>query len=1031
MGDWTSRDLVTEAVEPTGTDFDGKWEGFMGGYGTASIDGTTKKVGSYSIKFVYDNDWIDSMYDFDSSKNLSQYAFVEFWIKYEEWNEFKSGSDKAQFGLGGMDGYRWWYIRDFIVSGDWIFIRLDLSEYDESQPDFDITDVDSVMFYGDYTSSKTHTIHIDGLIFYKGIKWTGGGADELWATSGNWEGSEIPNIIGEAALFSNSYSSKSCTIQSGDTPPGMIDIESDYTGIISIAPSWFATDMDLYIAASTYGSTNPVYCRNLRVTGGYFPNNVYANGFKVYISGSGVILDGNLCFEGNGDVDLECYQTGMLPSSPRIDGLDFRKNGNVNLLTDAYSDKDISLGYGGVTSVINVGSHELFCKEEIDSPSGQIVNYTITFASGGMLWVGGGGGDFAENFYAADGSHITIGVSGGVPWNYKSGAVTPNVAYFGYYDRATYLDFFGPSEGGLLDFDKKIMGCSYIGKFTAYDGEMKGYGLYSDIGVDLDLDSCSLEITGKMAGFGGTLPGVEDHSILSKGTFDAGVASSLLISSQEDNVIQGVTVFNPEIDSGGVGIDVTASGCIIKGEINEGIGDHLILGSGSYWQEAKVKWLGTGGNDYWGTVGNWQGSHVPQVGDTAWFKGAAVRKCRINAVTPVPAEILVEADYTGSLAEINNNVSSWGSPNLKLTVYGSRNDNFKLGNGYSNWKYLGDVHFERGYLGYNQRVGIYGNLYFSGNNAARIVAMGTNDRIWEFHTQYPYGITPENHITDLYFFNLDCEVVVKGELYIDEWLSYGVDNSAEWGYNPTGHSKTVTYYNDTILYSGLHTMDDMAWFGLLSQLDIKMSPGVIVQHLYTENSNKSYPGYIMVGDQDYLNIGASGTGLWDFDGYFTGEWSYGGYAHRQYFGYCVGCMNRWHHKPSGSYVNFYGMAPGHHFRAYDTGIHIEKYGRWLSYGGDVQAEFFEIDENGYFDQSNSKLIITGKSKIVITDVFPYAPGEPYDDCLWAVWSKGTWVWTPGASVEIRSDVDVRVLGAELPNLLIDSGGIGITVTANG
>ena len=53
-----------------------------------------------------------------------------------------------------------------------------------------------------------------------------------------------------------------------------------------------------------------------------------------------------------------------------------------------------------------------------------------------------------------------------------------------------------------------------------------------------------------------------------------------------------------------------------------------------------------------------------------------------------------------------------------------------------------------------------------------------------------------------------------------------------------------------------------------------------------------------------------------------------------------------------------------------------------------------------------------------------------DDPL-AIWSVGTWVWTPGASIEITSPVDVELWTVPLPNLTIDSGSNEITVTASG
>lgn len=1036
MGNWTSRDLVTESLTPTGTDFNGTWQGgFQGMFGTVYLDGSVKKVGSYSIRHEQSgSDWALLEYEFDVDTDLTGFDYAEFYVKVPLF----ASLDSFQFYLMDDDwNTRRWYITDYITNGEWIYIRIDLNNPTESDSGFDITKIEFMEISPGYTSVQSSVIYVDGITFYKGINWIGAGADEYWATSGNWEGGNVPDIAGEAATFSNAQSSKSCIIQSSDTPPGLIETKSDYTGTITFPSDWASEQMDAYIAGGTYGAGFTNSCRNLRVTGGYIAKNIKVNGFKVYVSGSGIILDGYLGFFGSEDVDVELYQTGMMPADPRIDGFIFGKNGTINLLTDAYSDYNIELGDNGVTTVINVGSHTLFCRNKIDSYVNDLVNYSILFASGGMLWVNGNGDNNGEDFFAADGSNISIGVSGGVPWNYKSGTPpgTTGMTNVGYYPggKTTYVNFYGPSEGGVLDFYGRNLAFVCNGIFKTYGGQIKARGLYVGSDIDFDLDLSDLEISGKLTNDASWLPpGVEEHSVLSVGTYSAGVLSSLTITTPENNVIQGISAYNTAINSGGVGVTVTASGCAIKGSIDISTGDNLVFGAGTTWEEAKVKWIGLGANDYWGTPANWQLGHIPEVDDIAWFKGTAVRKCRINAATAVPVEILVEADYTGSLAEINNNVSGWGNPALKLTVLGSRSDNFKLGASSSAWKYFGDVYVERGYLGYNQNVSIYGSLYFAGNGAKRLIAMGTNDRIWEFHTQNPWiGISPPNFVTDLYFYHLDCNVTVKGELYLSQWLSYGIDIDSSEGYSPEGHTKTVTYDNDTILYTGLTTEESMAWFGLLDQLNIKMSPGVAVQHLYSSSSNKSYPGWFMVGNEDSCNVGASGSGLWDFDGYFSGEWAYGGYAHRQYFGYCVGCMDRWHHKPAGSYTTFYGMAPGHHFKAYNTGLHIEKYGHWLSYGGDIEVEFFEINENGYFDQGNGKLIITGKSKIVITDQYPYAPGEPYDDCLWAVWSKGTWVWTPGASVEIRSDVDVKVLGAELPNLLIDSGGIGITVTASG
>lgn len=1034
MGDWTSRDLVTEAVEPTGTDFDGIWEGFFGIYGTASIDGTIKKVGSYSIKFVMeDDDWTDLFYDFDSDKNLTQYTFVEFWIKVDEWNELKSGSDKAQFGLDSWDGYRWWYIKEFITSGDWIYVKVDLSDYDESQSGFDITAVTGLMFYCEYASTKTHTIHVDGVCLYKRINWIGAGVDEYWATGGNWEGGNPPDIVGEAAIFSNATSSKNCTIQSGDAKPGLIYLKSDYTGIITVPGAWIATNTDLEVDGGTYGAGQPWYCRNLFVTGGYFPEVGSIYGFKVYISGSSVIFDQGLVFTGSGDVDIEFYQPGQTGPgySPRIDNTAFSKNGTVNLLTDYYSG-NIGLGYElpSVTEIINVGSHILGAGARIYAGS-EPTDITVIFASGGTLWdnMDGGSDAFELNYVN---SKVVIGVSGGVPWNLRSSGVGEYFA-LGWGEWGADITIYGPSEGGEIDIGSRYL-CQLgePGKIIMYGGDLKAKGFYQNTQSYFDLDSSHMEITGKLPTGKSWIPGVIDESILSLGTFSAGVTSSLLISSQEDNVIQGISPYNLAIDSGGIGIDVTASGCMLKGSIDEGTGDHIILGGGSTWEEAKVKWIGLGANDNWVNSANWQGGHIPETDDIAWFKGIPVRKCLINTSTPVPTEILVEADYVGALAEINCGVGDWGTETLKLTVYGNLTDNFKLGNSYSDWKKFGDVYFERGYLGYNTKVGIYGNLYFAGDYAFRLISRGTTDKIWEFHTQspYPWGVGPQNYINDLYFYHLDCNVTVKGELYLLEWLNYGIDNDGSEGYAPEGHTKTVTYDNDTIFYTGMTTEETMAFYGLLDRLDIIMSPGVTVQHLYPDFYNKVYPGWFMVGNGDDYSIGASGSGLWDFDGYFDGQDSYGGYYHRQLFGYCVGCMNRWHHKPNACDAYFYGMAPGHHFWAHECGLHIENRGKWIGYGGDIKVKWFEIDENGYFDQSNGKLIITGKESPVL-DKDPYAPGEPYDDGKWAVWSKGTWVWTPGASVVINSEEDVQVLGAELPNLVIDSGGHNITVTASG
>lgn len=1015
MGDWTSRDLITESLTPTGSDFDGMWFDDFGS--EMSLEGTIVKMGSYSIKaHTSARAYVGGAYFITSPVDFTNLEFIEFWV----YNPDISKVTELEFSLANdrFGGWRQYECTEQVTNDGWTRIKLRIDDYYQEDAEFDISSVQFIYMFAIFISSGSWDMYIDGMCLTSTVSWTGGGADELWATVGNWEGGNVPDIVGEAAKFTGAQSNKNCTIGGGDTPPGAILIESDYTGIVNVLSGFTSDDTDLYVDGGTLSADDYISCRDLKVTGGYVSDSLVVYGPSVHVSGSGVILDRGITFWDTGSVDVEVYQTGTLPADPRIDGLDFKKDGTINLLTDVYSDADIELGWDGLTTVLNVGSNTLGSKQKVSIQNTQLVDLTITFASGGMLWVNMGGANYAEDLYGADGSSVTIGASGGEPWTYRSSR-TSGILFLGYYERTQNTTFYGPSEGGAIDIPGSILACYNETDFISYGGDINVRGVYSSSVSEFDLDESDLTVTGDMIDYAGWLPGVDQHSMLSLGTWSSGPTSSLTLTDIRDNVVQGIDVWNVSVDSGGVGITVTASGTTIRGALYEGPGDSFVLGDESYWETAKVKWIGLGANDNWTNVDNWQAGHIPDTDDIAWYTGAAVRNCLVDSSTPVPTEILVEADYTGALAIINSAMGGWGSESLKLTVYGSRNDYFGLSTGYTGMTF-GDVYIERGRYGEaGSFIEIYGDLYFAGNFFYKILSVGTNDRTWSFDTAYPPVGGVDNYIWYILYDHYNCTVSLTGNLAIE--YHFIVDDKIN-------DDLDVGLHLDGNLQVGRQLFDPYPW-EIYSNIYFTIASGSKIIH-----GNSGYSGFLTTGRDDNqhrrFEIGASGSGLWDFDGSFTGEDTYGGYSHRLRWGYVLGMMPRWHqklHYPE--YAKYFGPGPGYFFKSRECGLHIGTGGQFISYGGDIEAKWLEVTERGYFNQADSKLTITGKA--VSLDLPNPAPGEPDIDHKWAIWSTGTWVWTPGASIDITSPVDCELWNATLPNLTIDSGGAGITVTASG
>jgi len=976
MAGWDSRDLVTDSLSPSGTDYDGDWQGiFDAPPWDVALESTFKVLGNNSIKVLLEPEssvaFIASQYRFDTAKDFSDFEYIEFYVNIPEYQSLEPSSGVwfaiASNTIGEEIAF---YATELITNSEWTRVRLKLSEYDYMVGSFDITAVWFVRIGFEFTyESQDHVGYFDALRFTKKRVWTGAGADEYWATSGNWEGGNIPDTFEEAGTFDGSQSNKNCIIQVGDVSPGGLVVESNYGGTITISPTeWGNKDLTAIIGGGTIGG-NTLLCEDLQASG---------------CTINSVALIGEL------------YTEAIFGDNYSVDSIRFAQDSTLGLTSDLEATK-LSLGTGGNTSIIEISDNQISLDEEIYLGEGAI-NVSLVPEAEALISVNEDGSPLMSWFGNSDNStSVEIGVSGGVAWDYSDGG---SEIRLGHPTATNIVRFYGPSAGASVVASGAILRCYDGSEFHSYGGGVYLGGLWIDVSGEFDF------------GIGGDLIFYGD--VINEGTMNVSENASVKIRSPSDVVLGNVDLWNIDVDSGGNNITVTVSGGVLRGSINVASGDGIQLTAGATWEQAKVKWLFGGVNKKWTTSSNWQLGHVPEADDTAWFTGDSPTQCNVrDAPVTVPAAIIVEPEYRGSNAKIINYTGNpWGSPDMELLVFGTAGDYVGFNRNVSNYPAFvsGYTYIERGEFGNQSENLIYGDLYYKGDLIWKLISKGTDDKAWTFDNDFSQG----RYVQWLDFAHDAPGVLdIYGRIDIAQWF--------EFNYSPAaGLEIYVNLAENAEMIARVELINTYA-FDQDNAVRFTMASGAKLYHgPATETGTTAYPGFFASSKDYKFELGASGSGLWDFDSGFTGQTEYGGQSYEFVWGHIVGIKDGFHQGSFGACdATLYGMAPGHRWRARETGLHIAKDGKFFNYGGDLEMKWLEIYPTGYFDLADGELIITDRIENVTGN---------YD---WAILCLGTMVASPNGRVTINAPVDCSILGATLPNLTIDSGGNEITVTASG
>lgn len=994
---WDSDDLVTESIQlDTGHQFDGIWIDpwyWIESRYTITFDTSDKVLGNGSIKSVnYKAGWDKAgmRFEFEASQNMSGYTQMEFWIKVPDYDKVEPTCNFA-LQTTALPSNNWsavWYIGSEIQSsnGEWVKIVLDLTSPDFTLGLYSSSSIASIELAIAFTEDILETCFIDGIKFSKEVLWTGAGSDELWSNADNWSDISPPSEVEDLATFRGSASQKNCIIQSSDDVPGAFTIESDYTGTIytpDVTDYWGNAGMFTILSGGT----------------------IQASGSSLGI-GVGTLVMGSVIL--NAGLTLLGPSVDMGVAS--AEDIYFARDGTLAANSDLNSSGILSLGTGGVSTILEMNDYELSADYEILTGQG-VVDFDLPITAGEDITVNVLGNNPSIFGNEENGTSVLVGASGGAVWNYTDGGSEIKLAHE---TASNVVKFFGPSEGGAVTASGATLRVYDGGEFYSYGGDV----ILGDMSIGtngvVDIDGGELTVYGDIYSEGSVLADVDATNIF----------------ATSDVLIAGASLWNLNVDSGGNNITVTVSGCTLYGKVDVADGDDVVLAGGTTWEQAQVKWNKTI-NNKWKQAENWQLGHIPEEDDIAWFDGSSVIACNIkDAPVVVPKEILIGPDHVGPNAKINNQAGAgWGGSQLKITALGTLGDSLFFNNTATEMS-CGELYAERGQFGLGNSSGlsVYGDLYFAGDHADRFISKGTDDRTWIFDTRDPddggspyYGY---NSVWAMNFEHTDGLLTIEGELHNQYYFNVS---------QLLNDNEDTRVHVDADIYLYRDILDTVPW-NIYSNIYFTIAPDRKIQHLNEETADRS-AGFFSTGDvagPRKFEFGASGSGLWNFESYWEGETLYGGYYHLLTWGHVIGLMPRWHHKPHEPYyAKLFGMAPGYSWVSHNCGLHVASSGQFINYGGDIQVEWFEITEKGYFDQADGNLIITGKASPFEDDRFLPAPGEPYIDHNWAIWSTGTWVWTPGASVIINTQSDCDLWGATLPNLVIDSGGNNITVTASG
>lgn len=994
---WDHNDLITDSLQlDTGHQFDGIWIDEYA-VGDILLEASGAQVGNYAIKQIADLDpefWVNYFWFLlESPQDFSSYETAEVWIKWPDYDAVDPyGPGQQGFGfIDSNEKVAYWELEYILTDSEWHKCKFSFSNFDGvEESGFDITTVDRILlqlFYDfDVDPPRDWEAQLDGIVFYSEREWDAS-TNTLWSEATNWTGDNVPDQVDEYSFFTGSVTNDDCLITPGVTSPGGLTIESDYTGTV------YSPD-----EASYWG--NPKM--NISIAGGA----LQASGASLGFAGSSLVITGGVF---NSPFYSITDATSMIQIADGItlDSLYFHQNGSTLLASDVAVQNDISFGTGGAISILDLYTHELSASGDLFTGDGA-VDFTLDVEDLSTLSVNSAYFGNEDN-----GTVMTIGASGGVPWDYDgSGDMlrlsTPSVA--------SSVKFFGPSVGGSVTAPSATLEVYDGGEFYSYGGDVILGQIYVGSGGVLNIDGGSLTLYG---------------DVYSEGYIYADVDVTNIFATT-DVLLEGAGFWNLNVDSGGNNITVTVSGGTIYGKVDVASGDTVVLTGGADWAQAQVKWNKTVDNK-WKEADNWQLNHIPEADDIAWFDGSSLEFCHImDEPVTIPKEILIGPDYKGSNAILVNrtDVWSWGGPNMKLTILGALGDSVLICPNYNRGLTAGDLYMERGSFGggNGSNLNLYGDLYFTGEVIDKLYSYGTDNRTWYFDTRDPYDDNSPYHgynsISRIDLRHTEGILTIEGELH---------DSTTFNSPGLVDHGEDRRVHIDAQLYLYQSIFSNYPW-EVKTNIYFTMASGSKILHASPEDFT-IHPGFFTTGEEgaDHykFELGASGSGLWDFESYWSGQYSYGGYGHRLYWGHVIGMMPRWHQKPHyPEYAILYGMAPGHSWVSHNCGLHIGVSGQFLNYGGDIEVPWFEVTEQGYFDQADGKLTLTGRAKNGDWGE-PWAPGEPDIDHKWAAWSKGTWVWTPGASVEITATEDVELWNVDLPPLTIDSGGNEITVTASG